>query len=83
LLDKCYQRGYAWDDSNVCVYSNLPGFGGVAPSFAGYPGSFLTSASQNVPQLRYPYGVFSNNLNTGFLGTKLPLQATFEMRFKL
>lgn len=83
LLDKCYQRGYAWDDSNVCVYSNLSGFGGVAPSFAGYPGSFLTSASQNVPQLRYPYGVFSNNLNTGFLGTKLPLQATFEMRFKL
>lgn len=83
LLDRCFQRGYAWDDRNVCVYSNLPGFGGVAPSFAGYPGSFLTSAAQNVPQLRYPYGVFSNNLNTGFLGTKLPLQASVEMRFKI
>lgn len=86
LVDRCYQRGYAWDDKNICVYSNLPGFGGLAPSGQGYPGAFLLPEAQLTAAeqlLKYPYGVFSNNLNTGFLGTKLPLQASFELRVRL
>lgn len=86
IVDKCYQRGYAWDDPNICVYGNLPGFGGLAPSGQGYPGAFLLPEATLTPTeqlLRYPYGVFSNNLNTGFLGTKVPLQAAFELRFRL
>ncbi len=78
LVDKCFQRGYAWDDPNICVYSELPSGGaGLGPS-----GNFLPVAQTPV-QLRYPYGVFSNNLNTGFIGTKIPFQAALDIRFRL
>jgi hypothetical protein len=78
LIDKCYQRGYAWDDPNFCVYSQLPSGGaGVGPS-----GNFLPLAQTPV-QLRYPYGDFSNNLNTGFVGTKIPFQAALDVRVKM
>ncbi|MDB5042023.1 MAG: hypothetical protein JWN27_2749, partial [Candidatus Eremiobacteraeota bacterium] len=76
--DKCYQRGYAWDDPNICVYSQLPSGGaGVGPS-----GNFLP-IDQTPVQLRYPYGSFSNNLNTGFVGTKIPFQAALDVRLKM
>ncbi|MBV8749144.1 MAG: TonB-dependent receptor, partial [Candidatus Eremiobacteraeota bacterium] len=59
LVDRCFQRGYAWDDPNICVYSELPSGGaGVGPS-----GNFLP-LNQTPVALRYPYGDFSNNLNT-------------------
>ncbi|HEY4442263.1 MAG TPA: TonB-dependent receptor [Candidatus Elarobacter sp.] len=78
IVDKCFQRGYAWDDPNMCVYSELPSGGaGVGPS-----GNFLPLAQTPV-QLRYPYGDFSNNLNTGFAGVKIPLQAALDIRVKL
>ena len=33
LIDTCFQRGYAWDDERICVYSQLPSGGaGLGPS---------------------------------------------------
>lgn len=78
LLDKCYQRGYAWDDPNICVYSELPSGGaGLGPS-----GNFVPVAQTPI-QLRYPYGAFNDNLNTGFIGTRIPLQAAIDLRVRL
>ena len=78
LVDTCFQRGYAWDDSHICVYSQLPSGGaGLGPS-----GNFLPLAGTPV-QFKYPYGVFNNNLNTGFEGTTIPLQAAFDVQIKL
>ena len=78
LVDKCFQRGYAWDDPNICVYSELPSGGaGLGPS-----GNFIPIAQTPI-QLRYPYGMFSNNLNTGFVGTKIPFQAALDLRIRI
>jgi hypothetical protein len=78
LVDTCFQRGYAWDDPHICVYSQLPSGGvGLEPS-----GNFVPLAQTPV-QLRYPYGVFNNNNETGFFGTTIPLQASAELQFKL
>lgn len=78
LVDKCFQRGYAWDDKNICVYSELPsGSAGLGPS-----GNFIPLAQTPI-QLRYPYGVFSNNLNTGFIGSTIPFQAAIDVRIKI
>lgn len=78
LVDKCFQRGYAWDDKNICVYSELPSGGaGLGPS-----GNFLPLAATPI-QLRYPYGPFNNNLNTGFVGTTMPTQASLSMQVRL
>jgi Carboxypeptidase regulatory-like domain/TonB-dependent Receptor Plug Domain len=78
LIDHCFQRGYAWDDPNMCVYSELPSGGaGLGPS-----GNFIPIAQTPV-QFRYPYGDFSDNLNTGFVGVKIPFQAAVDIRVKL
>ncbi|MBV8581201.1 MAG: hypothetical protein JOZ86_11295 [Candidatus Eremiobacteraeota bacterium] len=78
LVDRCFQRGYAWDGPNICVYSELPSGGaGVGPS-----GNFLP-LNQTPVALRYPYGDFSNNLNTGFVGVKIPFQAAIDLRIKV
>jgi hypothetical protein len=78
LVDKCFQRGYAWDNPDICVYSELPSGGaGLGPT-----GNFLP-IDQTPVQLRYPYGVFMNNLNTGFVGTKLPFQAALDLRIRI
>ena len=45
LVDKCFQRGYAWDDPNICVYSELPSGGaGLGPS-----GNFIPVAPDAGP----------------------------------
>ncbi len=78
LVDTCFQRGYAWDDKRICVYSQLPSGGaGLGPS-----GNFIPVADTPV-QFKYPYGVFNNNLNTGFVGTTLPIQAALNLEIKL
>ncbi len=78
LVDSCFQRGYPWDNPHVCVYSQLPSGGaGLGPS-----GNFIP-ISQTPVQFRYPYGVFNNNLNTGFFGTTLPIDVTANVEFKL
>ncbi len=78
LIDKCYQRGYAWDNPHICSYSQLPSGGaGLGPS-----GNFLPISQTPVP-FRYPYGVYNNNLNTGFLGVTIPFQATLNFEIKM
>jgi hypothetical protein len=79
LVDHCGQRGYPWDNPNVCVYSNLPS-GILYPGGNFFPNSFLPAAP---PQLQFPYSFWLNNNNTGFVGVKIPFQATFNVHFKL
>jgi len=78
LIDQCYQRGYAWDDPNICVYSELPS-GGAA---VGPSGNFLPLDKTPIP-LRYPYGPFNDNLNTGFSGVKIPLEGVLDVQIRL
>jgi hypothetical protein len=78
IVDQCYQRGYAWDDPHFCVYSELPS-GGAA---VGPSGNFLPLNKTPLP-LRFPYSEFNNNLNTGFVGVTIPLQATLTVDVKL
>lgn len=79
LVDYCGQRGYAWDNSNVCVYSNLP-TGTLYPA-----GNFFPNSAVGTPpvQLKYPYSFWLNNANTGFVGVKIPFQAVFNLHFKV
>jgi hypothetical protein len=78
LVDSCFQRGYAWDDNHVCVYSQLASGGaGLGPS-----GNYIP-ISQTPVEFRFPYAAFNNNLNTGFLGTTIPLDVTATMEIKL
>ena len=79
LVDYCHQRGYAWDNPNVCVYSNLPS-GILYPAGNFFPNSLYATAP---PQLQYPYSFWLNNNNTGFVGVKLPFQVTFNVHVKL
>jgi hypothetical protein len=77
LVDTCHQRGYPWDAPNVCLYSSLPS------SFLQPTGGTLAQAASGAPQLRYPYGMWLNNNNTGFVGVTAPFQATFEVNWKM
>ncbi|MFN2527468.1 MAG: TonB-dependent receptor domain-containing protein [Candidatus Baltobacteraceae bacterium] len=79
IIDKCGQRGYAWDNPNVCVYGALPS-GVMAPAGNFYPNS---QAAAPPPQMLYPYSFWLNNNNTGFVGVKIPMQMTFDLDFKI
>jgi hypothetical protein len=79
IVDRCGQRGYAWDNSNVCVYSNLPS-GIFYPAGNFFPNSLYAAAPV---QMKFPYAFWLNNNNTGFVGVKIPFQATFDLRFKM
>ena len=58
---------------------------------ATLPSSFLTptggtaaNAAANGPvQLRYPYAMWLNNNNTGFVGVKMPIEAALDVQFKM
>jgi hypothetical protein len=77
IIDRCTQRGYAWDYGNICSYSNLPS-SILAPS-----GGTLANAAAGPIQLKYPYAMWLNNNNTGFVGVKLPMQASLDIQFKM
>jgi hypothetical protein len=79
IVDRCGQRGYAWDRENVCVYASLPS-GIFSPAGNFYPNS---QAASPPPQMQYPYSFWLNNNNTGFVGVKLPFEATFNVNIKL
>lgn len=79
LLDVCHQRGYPWDNANVCIYGNLPS-GIMAPEGNFYPNSQAAAAA---PQMLYPYSFWLNNNNTGFVGVKEPVQVTGSLEIKL
>jgi hypothetical protein len=77
IVDHCSQRGYAWDYSAVCSYSNLPS-GFLSPT-----GGTLANAAAGAIQLKYPYAMWLNNNNTGFIGTQIPFQASLDVNFKV
>lgn len=79
IIDHCGQRGYAWDEPNVCVYGALPS-GILPPAGNYYPNSLAASPP---PQLQYPYTFLLNNNNTGFVGTRLPMEVDFNLQFKI
>ena len=79
LLNVCGQRGYAWDNPNICTYGAL-GASLMASAGNFYPNNNLAAPP---PQMLYPYGFFVNNTNTGFVGTKQPLQITGSVQIKL
>ncbi|HTX58024.1 MAG TPA: TonB-dependent receptor, partial [Verrucomicrobiae bacterium] len=74
LFNACFQRGYAWDDSNFCMYSNLPS-NILAPA-----GNFLAAPPV---QLKYPYGPWSNQNEVGYTAVKQPFQLTFDLNVRL
>jgi hypothetical protein len=77
IVDQCNQRGYAWDYAGICTYSSLPS------SFLSPTGGTLAQAAAGPIQLKFPYAMWLNNNNTGFVGVKLPFQATFELSLKI
>jgi hypothetical protein len=74
LYNQCFQRGYAWDDSNVCMYSNLPS-NILAPA-----GNFITTPPV---ELKYPYGPWSNQTEVGYTAVKQPFQFTADLNVRL
>jgi hypothetical protein len=74
LYNQCYQRGFAWDDSVTCVYSNLPS-NILAPA-----GNFLKNPPQ---QLRYPYGTFYNITEVGISSVLQPFGFFADLSVKL
>lgn len=74
LFNQCFQRGYAWDDSNICMYSNLPS-NILAPA-----GNFLGAPPV---QLKYPYGAWSNQNEVGYTAVKQPFQLTVNLNLRL
>ena len=75
LVDRCFQHGYPWDDSNVCVFDTLAY--SIAPV-----GNFVPLTSAPV-QLRYPYNYQYNPLVNGFTGTKVPTNVFFTAQVKI
>ncbi|HEY2474163.1 MAG TPA: TonB-dependent receptor [Candidatus Cybelea sp.] len=74
LYNKCYQRGFPWDNSVTCVYSNLPS-NILAPA-----GNFL----RNPPaQLRYPYGTFFNITEVGISSVLQPFGFFADLSLKI
>ncbi len=74
LYNKCFQRGYAWDDPNTCVYSTLPS--NILPP----AGNFVT----NPPvQLAYPYGTWFNITEVGASSVRQPVQITVNLDVRL
>lgn len=78
LVDTCHQRGYKWDFPTTCVYSTLPS--SILPPVGNFADP---NASTTPADLRFPYAVWLNNNNTGFVGTTLPFQAAFEVNLRL
>jgi hypothetical protein len=79
VLDICGQRGYAWDNPNVCDYSSLP-TGILYPAGNFYPNSYSATPPA---QIQYPYSFWFNGNNTGFLGVVEPMQITGSLQIKL
>jgi hypothetical protein len=76
IYNKCFQRGYVWDDPNTCIYSNLPS-NVLAPS-----GNFLAGSVTPI-QVLYPYGTWFNNTQVGYTSELQPFQVTVELNVKL
>jgi hypothetical protein len=74
LYNRCFQRGYPWDNPLTCEYSDLPSEI-LAPS-----GNFL----KNPPaQLRYPYGTYFNCSGAGYSAVLQPFSFFASLRIRL
>lgn len=74
LYNQCFQRGYAWDNSQTCVYSSLPS--NILPP----AGNFV----RNPPvQLKYPYGTFFNVTEVGISSVTQPFNLFGSINVKL
>ncbi|MBV8072706.1 MAG: TonB-dependent receptor, partial [Acidobacteriaceae bacterium] len=82
IMDQCYQRHYPWDAAHTCIYSNLPSFFLQPIGSRFYNDLGLANSSLTPPQLKYPYAMWLNNNNTGFVGVSMPFQASFEINWK-
>jgi hypothetical protein len=74
LVNVCGQRGYAWDNSVTCTYSNL------ASNVQPPSGNFLTTPP---PQLKYPYGTFFNITEVGATSTLQPFNFFVNVNVKI
>ncbi len=74
IVNTCPQRGYAWDNSLTCNYSNLPS--NVQPP----AGNFLTNAPV---QVKYPYGSFFNITEVGATSVLQPLNFFVNVNVKI
>ena len=74
VINKCFQRGYAWDNPTTCVYSTLPS-NILAPS-----GNFLTAPPV---QTKYPYGTFFNITEVGTTSVIQPFNFFVNLNIKL
>jgi hypothetical protein len=74
LVDQCWQHHQPWDSGSTCMYAQL------ASNLLAPAGNFT-----NTPpiQLAFPYGNWYNNLEIGQEGQKLPIEATFQVQFKI
>jgi hypothetical protein len=82
IFNKCYQRGYAWDNPHFCIYSNL------SSNILAPAGNFLGTNAAGIPtavpvQLRYPYGVWTNQNEVGYTPVLQPFQLTVNLNVKL
>jgi len=76
IEDLCFQRKYPWDNGSTCVYAQL------ASNLLAPAGNFVSEAETPI-QLRYPYGSWYNNSQTGFVGQKLPFNAFLSADIRL
>jgi hypothetical protein len=74
ITDTCYQRHYPWDSTSTCVYAQL------ASNLLAPAGNFVADPPI---QLKYPYGSWYNNSQTGFVGQKLPFNAFLSADIRL
>jgi hypothetical protein len=74
ITDTCYQRHYPWDSTSTCVYAQL------ASNLLAPAGNFVADPPI---QLKYPYGSWYNNSQTGFVGQKLPFNAFLSADVRL
>ena len=74
LYHQCFQRGYAWDNSLTCSYSNLPS-NILAPA-----GNFLTHPPV---QVAYPYGTFFDITEVGASSVVQPFNFFVNVNVKL
>lgn len=81
IFDSCPQRGYAWDRSYVCEYSQLPS--NVLPPIGNVTTLPLAAGVTPPPELKYPYGAWNINYNTDYQGVVTPFQANFSLEIKL
>jgi len=79
IFDLCSQRGYSWDRSYICEYSQLPG--NVLPPLGNV--TTLPLGTTAPAALQYPYGAWNINYNTDYMGVTMPFQANLDLEIKI